>query len=138
MNLKNYTPPTRFKSIVCTECTREIKKVQLAKLNQIYEIEDDMSQCLLNQGVICLGFQTRNGCGAPCPSGGFPCFGCRGPTDPYINRVNDLYFFLIRVTSKRTGISEEDLRLGLVENPYIFHTFMLSRLARSKVKQRVI
>ena len=34
--------------------------------------------CRYEYGEICLGVVTRAGCGAPCPSGGGWCFGCRG------------------------------------------------------------
>lgn len=37
--------------------------------------------CLLNENKLCLGPITVGGCNAPCPSGGFECWGCRGPTD---------------------------------------------------------
>jgi coenzyme F420-reducing hydrogenase gamma subunit len=34
--------------------------------------------CRYEYGEICLGVITRAGCGAPCPSAGMWCFGCRG------------------------------------------------------------
>jgi len=34
--------------------------------------------CRYEYNEICLGVITRAGCGAPCPSGGLWCFGCRG------------------------------------------------------------
>jgi coenzyme F420-reducing hydrogenase gamma subunit len=34
--------------------------------------------CRYEYGEICLGVVTRAGCGAPCPSEGLWCFGCRG------------------------------------------------------------
>ena len=45
---------------VCTEC--RIKE----------------NACLLDQGIPCLGPLAHMGCGAPCPSEGYPCFACRG------------------------------------------------------------
>lgn len=45
---------------VCTEC--RIKE----------------NACLLEQGIPCLGPLAYMGCGAPCPSEGYPCFACRG------------------------------------------------------------
>lgn len=35
--------------------------------------------CVMDLGEICLGPVTRAGCGAPCPTGGTGCLGCRGP-----------------------------------------------------------
>ncbi len=37
--------------------------------------------CRYEYNEICLGVVTRAGCGAPCPSAGFWCFGCRGYVD---------------------------------------------------------
>ncbi len=34
--------------------------------------------CFLKRGIVCLGPITYGGCGAPCPSSGVPCYGCRG------------------------------------------------------------
>jgi sulfhydrogenase subunit delta len=34
--------------------------------------------CFFDQGLVCLGLVTRDGCGARCPSLGRPCTGCRG------------------------------------------------------------
>lgn len=35
--------------------------------------------CVIDLGEICLGPVSRAGCGAPCPTGGTGCLGCRGP-----------------------------------------------------------
>jgi sulfhydrogenase subunit delta len=37
--------------------------------------------CRYEYNEVCLGPVTRAGCGAPCPSAGFWCFGCRGYVD---------------------------------------------------------
>ena len=42
-------------------------------------------ECLLAQGVLCLGPATRGGCEALCVKGNMPCTGCFGPT----SRVKD-------------------------------------------------
>jgi len=64
---------------ICYECPREKKNRQLTEIKRIYEIEDDLKTCFLDQGVICMGPATRSGCGAQCPNVNIPCTGCDGP-----------------------------------------------------------
>jgi len=64
---------------VCDECPREKKEKQLSEIKRIYEIEDDLKTCFLDQGVICMGPATRAGCEAQCPNANIPCTGCGGP-----------------------------------------------------------
>lgn len=131
--------PSRHTKIVCNECPRKILAVKPAHLLEIYEKESDPNICLLNQGYVCLGSLTRDGCGAPCPSVGFTCFGCRGPSDPLLYRSKDLYNVLVDIVSRRTGITMEEVRNELNQNPFIFHTFIFSnKLERFKSKERVI
>lgn len=130
--------PDRFQSVVCTECNRKIVPAKLDRLYGIYEKDADPDLCLVSQGFICLGSLTRNGCGAPCPRGNFTCFGCRGPPDSFLYRSRDMYAFLVKVTSARTGIPEDKVKDELYRNPFIFHTFTFSKLERFKALERVI
>ena len=131
-------PPIRHERVVCTECHRKIVPAKLDHLYKIYEKESDPQLCMVSQGFICLGSLTRDGCGAPCPRAGFVCFGCRGPPDSMMYRSRDMYAFLVKVTSARTGIPEETIKRELYGNPFIFHTFIFSKLERFKARERVI
>jgi F420-non-reducing hydrogenase small subunit len=130
--------PDRHQSVVCTECHRKIVPAKLDRLYGIYEKDADPSLCLVSQGFVCLGSLTRNGCGAPCPRGNFTCFGCRGPPDSFLYRSRDMYAFLVKITSARTGIPEEKVREELYRNPFVFHTFIFSKFERFKALERVI
>jgi F420-non-reducing hydrogenase small subunit len=130
--------PTRHESVVCTECNRKIVPAKLKRLYGIYRKEVDPDLCLVSQGFVCLGALTRNGCGAPCPRAGFTCFGCRGPPDAFLYRSRDIYALLVKVISRRTGISEERVKRELHRNPFVFHTFIFSKLSRFKSKERII
>jgi sulfhydrogenase subunit delta len=48
--------------------------------------------CLMKEGKLCLGPITRAGCGARCPSVGFPCEGCWGPV-PQANVASEVDMF---------------------------------------------
>ncbi|MEM3700009.1 MAG: F420-nonreducing hydrogenase [Candidatus Bathyarchaeia archaeon] len=130
--------PLRHQSVVCTECHRKIIPAKLDRLYGIYEKEANPELCLVSQGFICLGSLTRDGCGAPCPRACFTCFGCRGPADSLLYRSRDMYAFLVKVISKRTSIPEEKVKEELYRNPFIFHTFIFSKFARSKARERII
>lgn len=131
--------PDRHQAVVCSECNRKIVPVKPKRLYGIYEKEADLDICLLSQGFICLGSVTREGCGAPCPRAEFTCFGCRGPPDPFLYRSRDIYDFLVKITSQRTGIPEKTVKRELYRNPFVFHTFIFSKkLERFKARERVI
>jgi len=66
-------------STVCRECHRKKNDKRVRQLRRTYETVPDNETCLLEQGIVCLGISTRDGCGAPCPAANMPCSGCYGP-----------------------------------------------------------
>jgi F420-non-reducing hydrogenase small subunit len=66
---------------LCDECDREKKEKTITRFYRPYEINPDPDQCLLEQGLMCVGPATRSGCGALCPTVGIGCRGCYGPTE---------------------------------------------------------
>jgi len=66
---------------LCTECPRKDSKpdkIAIQQFRRPQEIMIDETQCLLAQGLLCLGPATRAGCEAPCVKGNMPCTGCCG------------------------------------------------------------
>ncbi len=66
---------------VCEECARTKKDKTVERLRRVHEFAPDPASCLLDQGVVCMGPSTRDGCGAPCPQVNMPCHGCYGPAE---------------------------------------------------------
>jgi len=63
----------------CDECGRVRNEKRIKSFHRPWQIETKPDECLLDQGVICMGPATRSGCGSLCPKANMPCRGCYGP-----------------------------------------------------------
>lgn len=73
-------------SSVCAECDRKKEEKKIERFYRNYEIIPEKEKCLLEQGLICLGIATRDGCGALCPKVNMPCTGCYGPPEGVLDQ----------------------------------------------------
>ena len=73
-------------SSVCEECDRKKEEKKVERFYRNYEIIPDKEKCLLEQGIICMGIATRDGCGALCPKVNMPCTGCYGPPEGVLDQ----------------------------------------------------
>jgi F420-non-reducing hydrogenase small subunit len=73
-------------SSVCAECQREKNDKRVPALRRTYEVSPDPRTCLLEQGLVCMGIATRDGCGALCPQVNMPCTGCYGPPEGVLDQ----------------------------------------------------
>ncbi len=74
------------RSSVCDECARTRQEKKLSRLYRTFEIIPDRESCLLDQGILCMGVATRDGCGALCPQVNMPCIGCYGPPEGVLDQ----------------------------------------------------
>lgn len=68
-------------SSVCEECERVRTDKKIEGFRRIWEFVPDREECLLEQGLTCMGVATRSGCGALCPKVNMVCIGCYGPCE---------------------------------------------------------
>ncbi|MDA8082154.1 MAG: hypothetical protein M0024_00680 [Nitrospiraceae bacterium] len=86
--LLNNQEPLLPKKNLCHECNRVHKAMYepkrefvTADVSSIMELDEiDPQKCFLEQGLLCMGPATREGCDARCVKGNTPCRGCMGPT----------------------------------------------------------
>lgn len=100
---------------VCQECGRKKPKdkrpAQLLGFQQ-GEVLPDV--CLVNQGYLCIGTSTRGGCRALCTIPGYPCVGCRGPSNAFIEKESEAWFTSVhRVFAHMTDIPKEEIDMAL-------------------------
>lgn len=63
---------------VCASCSRIKEEKKFSSAKRPYENYEATGRCLLEQGLICQGIATREGCGGICTGAGLPCRGCFG------------------------------------------------------------
>lgn len=74
---------------LCDSCNRRDSKPEksvIKEIKRVHEVLIDPVKCFLDQGIICLGPATRDGCGQRCINANMPCRGCFGPTSRVIDQ----------------------------------------------------
>jgi F420-non-reducing hydrogenase small subunit len=129
---------------VCQECglkkDRDMRPSQLIGFQQ-GEVLADI--CLVNQGYLCIGTSTRGGCQAICTLAGYPCVGCRGPSDAFIEKESQVWFnSILRVFSHMTDIPEKDIEVALKSTQLSMFLFQFADYAGAgqapRKKEKVI
>lgn len=80
-------PPEEKTHNLCKGCSRTKSQMLVAGRDfltdavvSVHELAIiDPHKCFLEQGVLCMGPVTREGCGVLCPKANMPCRGCQGP-----------------------------------------------------------
>jgi len=128
------------RSSVCEECKRARTDKTIERFYRTYERIPDSESCLLDQGFLCMGPATRDGCGGLCPKVNMPCIGCYGPPEDVLDQGAKMAGTIgsILDIGKLKGISEHEInkRIDEVLNamPDIAGAFYKFSLAGSLLK----
>ena len=66
---------------VCASCSRIKEQKRFESVKRPYQAYESTGRCLLEQGLVCSGIATREGCGGLCTGVGIPCRGCFGKAE---------------------------------------------------------
>jgi F420-non-reducing hydrogenase small subunit len=124
---------------VCAECGRLVTAEIPKEIRRTYNQEIYSTECLLQQGFICLGSVTRAGCAAPCTKAGVPCMGCRGPSQRLMEEASHgIYEDLIKRRSHYTQLSMKEVERQLEPFRHSLYTYTLaSPFMRTKRTEQV-
>lgn len=110
---------------VCATCSRLKEEKKLLVLKRPYQEYEASGRCLLEQGLVCQGVATQEGCGGLCPGVGLPCRGCFGKAPAIYDPGAKMIAALSSVID--TTEPEELKRLAdtLVDLPGTFYRYTL-------------
>jgi len=119
----------------CDECTRERKEKKIKQFYRPYEIVPDPKECLLDQGIVCLGPATRDGCGALCTAANMPCRGCYGPPPHVTDQGAKMVSALGSVIDAHEPEEIEKILDGIVDPLGTFYRFSLAHSILRRVEK---
>lgn len=119
----------------CDECKRTKSEKKVPGFRRVWEFVPDPEQCLLEQGIICMGPATRAGCGARCTSVGMPCRGCYGPAEGVVDQGAKMLSTVASVIDAPTPEEIAEIAASVPDPVGTFYRFTLpgSLLRRAKV-----
>ena len=120
----------------CDECPRERKEKKLSKFFRPYEIKADPNECLLDQGIICMGPATRSGCGALCMKANMPCRGCYGPPPHVVDQGAKMVSALSSVIDAQDPKEIESILDQIADPMGTFYRFSLAHSILRRVEHK--
>ncbi|HEB64352.1 MAG TPA: oxidoreductase [Chloroflexi bacterium] len=113
-------------STVCEECPRKRDVKKIRSFRRIQDGPVDPEICLLEQGILCAGPATRDGCGALCPLAGAACIGCYGPSEGVADYGARLMSAVASVIDSRDPEEIERILDGIPDPAGAFYRFNLA------------
>ena len=109
----------------CEDCPRHRREKTIGRFYRIQELIPDQDECLLDQGILCMGPATRSGCGALCPRAQVPCRGCYGAPDGVVDQGAKMVSALGSVLDALDEEEAERIIAQLVDPVGSFYRFSL-------------
>jgi F420-non-reducing hydrogenase small subunit len=119
----------------CDECSRKREEKKLKQFFRPYEVEVDPERCLLDQGIVCMGPATRDGCGALCPAANMPCRGCYGPPPNQIDQGAKMVSALSSVIDAQEPEEIEKILDQIADPIGTFYRFSLAHSILRRVEK---
>jgi F420-non-reducing hydrogenase small subunit len=113
---------------LCDSCRRRITRPAesaIRGIRRVHEILIDPDRCFLDQGIICLGPATRDGCGERCINANMPCRGCFGPTGRVQDQGAKFLSALASVIDAKDEQAVEKIMESIVDPAGIFYFYSL-------------
>ncbi len=111
----------------CAECPRTREEKNITKFFRPHEIKPDPDRCLLDQGILCMGPATRDGCGAKCVSTDMPCRGCYGPPPNARDQGSKMIAALASVIDAKSPEETDAILDGIVDPVGTFYRFSMAK-----------
>lgn len=120
---------------LCDECPRVKDEKTISEFKRPLNVIPDTEKCLLEQGLVCLGPVTREGCGSRCINSGVPCRGCYGPLEDVHDQGVRMISALASVIEPKEEKDIDRVLDGIVDPLRTFHRFSTaaSILRRKKI-----
>ena len=126
---------------VCDECPRKKENKKISRIYRVHEKVPEPEKCLLEQGIICMGPGTRNGCGAQCLTVDMPCTGCGGPppnSPEQGSAMISAVASILGLEDERDHLTQEDVDklMSQIKDPV--GTFYMYSLPASILRRKVV
>ncbi|HSG28180.1 MAG TPA: F420-nonreducing hydrogenase, partial [Candidatus Krumholzibacterium sp.] len=123
------------KRTLCDECSRTKEEKEITGFKRPVEVITDPEKCLLEQGLLCLGPVTREGCGGRCTNSNVPCRGCYGPLEGVPDQGVRMLSALASVLEPKEEEAIDRLIEQIADPLRTFHRFSVaaSILRRKKI-----
>ncbi len=110
----------------CDECIRKKSgDKHITRFFRPWEVEDDGETCFMEQGILCMGPTTRNGCGYRCIKGNAPCRGCYGPTPDVSDPGAKMMSAIASIIDEREPEAIDKVLKDLVDPAGYFYRYSL-------------